>query len=98
MHNIIERPIAVSGKVEIHPMMYVALHDQMLMVKSLLVSVAGCASKLETQWELLLDNDPKKAFAYVNSILKYLKSCLSNQAGFLLFTRIFKKIKIYLWV
>jgi 2-oxoglutarate dehydrogenase E2 component (dihydrolipoamide succinyltransferase) len=25
MHNIIERPIAVSGKVEIHPMMYVAL-------------------------------------------------------------------------
>jgi 2-oxoglutarate dehydrogenase E2 component (dihydrolipoamide succinyltransferase) len=24
MHNIIERPIAVSGKVEIHPMMYVA--------------------------------------------------------------------------
>jgi 2-oxoglutarate dehydrogenase E2 component (dihydrolipoamide succinyltransferase) len=27
MHNIIERPIAVSGKVEIHPMMYVALFD-----------------------------------------------------------------------
>ena len=25
MHNIIERPIAVDGKVEIHPMMYVAL-------------------------------------------------------------------------
>lgn len=25
MHNIIERPIAVKGKVEIHPMMYVAL-------------------------------------------------------------------------
>jgi 2-oxoglutarate dehydrogenase E2 component (dihydrolipoamide succinyltransferase) len=25
MHNIIERPIAVNGKVEIHPMMYVAL-------------------------------------------------------------------------
>jgi 2-oxoglutarate dehydrogenase E2 component (dihydrolipoamide succinyltransferase) len=23
-HNIIERPIAVNGKVEIHPMMYVA--------------------------------------------------------------------------
>lgn len=25
MHNIIDRPIAVNGKVEIHPMMYVAL-------------------------------------------------------------------------
>ena len=25
MHNIIQRPIAVNGKVEIHPMMYVAL-------------------------------------------------------------------------
>ena len=25
MHNIIERPIAVDGKVEIHPMMYLAL-------------------------------------------------------------------------
>jgi 2-oxoglutarate dehydrogenase E2 component (dihydrolipoamide succinyltransferase) len=25
MHNIVERPIAVNGKVEIHPMMYVAM-------------------------------------------------------------------------
>ena len=25
MHNIVDRPIAVNGKVEIHPMMYVAL-------------------------------------------------------------------------
>jgi 2-oxoglutarate dehydrogenase E2 component (dihydrolipoamide succinyltransferase) len=25
MHNIVERPIAVFGKVEIHPIMYVAL-------------------------------------------------------------------------
>ena len=25
MHNIIEKPIAVNGKVEIHPMMYIAL-------------------------------------------------------------------------
>ena len=25
MHNIIERPIAVDGRVEIHPMMYLAL-------------------------------------------------------------------------
>jgi 2-oxoglutarate dehydrogenase E2 component (dihydrolipoamide succinyltransferase) len=34
MHNIIERPIAVSGKVEIHPMMYVALsYDHRIMMK-----------------------------------------------------------------
>jgi 2-oxoglutarate dehydrogenase E2 component (dihydrolipoamide succinyltransferase) len=40
MHNIIERPIAVNGKVEIHPMMYVALSydHRLLMVVSLLVS------------------------------------------------------------
>ena len=25
MHNIVERPLAVNGKVEIHPVMYVAL-------------------------------------------------------------------------
>jgi len=25
MHNIVERPIAVNGKVEIHPIMYLAL-------------------------------------------------------------------------
>jgi 2-oxoglutarate dehydrogenase E2 component (dihydrolipoamide succinyltransferase) len=25
MHNIVERPIAVSGKVEVHPIMYLAL-------------------------------------------------------------------------
>jgi len=25
MHNIVERPVAVNGKVEIHPVMYVAL-------------------------------------------------------------------------
>jgi len=25
MHNIVQRPIAVNGKVEIHPMMYIAM-------------------------------------------------------------------------
>jgi 2-oxoglutarate dehydrogenase E2 component (dihydrolipoamide succinyltransferase) len=25
MHNIVERPVAMNGKVEIHPIMYVAL-------------------------------------------------------------------------
>ena len=25
MHNIVERPIAVNGKVEVHPIMYLAL-------------------------------------------------------------------------
>jgi hypothetical protein len=50
------------------------------MVRNLLVF--SCYQKLESPMELLLDNDPKKHLTYKNSILKYLKSCLSNQAGF----------------
>jgi 2-oxoglutarate dehydrogenase E2 component (dihydrolipoamide succinyltransferase) len=63
MHNIIERPIAVSGKVEIHPMMYVAPFTTigLLMVRNLLVFFA-IKEALESPMELLLDNDPKKAF------------------------------------
>jgi pyruvate/2-oxoglutarate dehydrogenase complex dihydrolipoamide acyltransferase (E2) component len=39
LHNIIERPIAVNGKVEIHPMMYVlSMIIELLMVVSLLDS------------------------------------------------------------
>jgi 2-oxoglutarate dehydrogenase E2 component (dihydrolipoamide succinyltransferase) len=58
MHNIIERPIAVSGKVEIHPMMYVALSydHRLLMVRNLLVLVA-IKEALESPMELLLDNN-----------------------------------------
>ena len=38
MHNIIQRPIAVDGKVEIRPMMYLLYHmiTELLMVISLL--------------------------------------------------------------
>jgi len=63
MHNIIERPIAVNGKVEVHPMMYVALsYDHriidgkesvgfLLMIKEL----------LENPIEKLMKNDIKKS-------------------------------------
>jgi 2-oxoglutarate dehydrogenase E2 component (dihydrolipoamide succinyltransferase) len=59
MHNIIERPIAVSGKVEIHPMMYVAYLTTIGLLKNLLVLVA-IKEALESPMELLLD--AKKAF------------------------------------
>ena len=64
MHNIIERPIAVNGKVEIHPMMYVALSYDHRIIDGresvgFLVSVKEA---LENPLELLLDNNPKKAF------------------------------------
>jgi 2-oxoglutarate dehydrogenase E2 component (dihydrolipoamide succinyltransferase) len=54
MHNIIERPIAVSGKVEIHPMMYVAYLTTIGLLTNLLVLVA-IKEALESPMELLLD-------------------------------------------
>jgi 2-oxoglutarate dehydrogenase E2 component (dihydrolipoamide succinyltransferase) len=64
MHNIIERPIAVSGKVEIHPMMYVALsYDHRIIDgKESVGFLVAIKEALESPMELLLDNDPKKAF------------------------------------
>jgi 2-oxoglutarate dehydrogenase E2 component (dihydrolipoamide succinyltransferase) len=64
MHNIIERPIAVSGKVEIHPMMYVALsYDHRIIDgKESVGFLVAIKEALENPMELLLDNDPKKAF------------------------------------
>ncbi|PKH66945.1 dihydrolipoyllysine-residue succinyltransferase [Flavobacterium sp. ALD4] len=64
MHNIIERPIAVNGKVEIHPMMYVALsYDHRIIDgKESVGFLVAVKEALENPMELLLDNDPKKAF------------------------------------
>jgi 2-oxoglutarate dehydrogenase E2 component (dihydrolipoamide succinyltransferase) len=64
MHNIIERPIAVNGKVEIHPMMYVALsYDHRIIDgKESVGFLVAIKEALENPMELLLDNDPKKAF------------------------------------
>ena len=64
MHNIIERPIAVEGRVEIHPMMYLALsYDHRIIDGRESVGfLVAIKEALENPAELLLDNNPKKAF------------------------------------
>ena len=64
MHNIIERPIAVNGKVEIHPMMYVALsYDHRIIDGRESVGfLVAVKEALENPIELLCDGNPKKAF------------------------------------
>jgi len=63
MHNIIERPIAVNGKVEIHPMMYVALsYDHRIIDGRESVGfLVAVKEALENPIELLMDNNPLKA-------------------------------------
>ncbi len=63
MHNIIERPIAVDGKVEIHPMMYLALsYDHRIIDGRESVGfLVAIKEALENPVELLMDNNPKKA-------------------------------------
>lgn len=63
MHNIIERPIAVNGKVEVHPMMYVALsYDHRIIDGRESVGfLVAIKEALENPAELLMDNNPKKA-------------------------------------
>ena len=68
MHNIIERPIAVNGKVEIHPMMYVALsYDHRIIDGRESVGfLVAVKEALENPMELLMDNNPKKALELQN--------------------------------
>ena len=63
MHNIIERPIAVEGKVEIHPMMYLALsYDHRIIDGKESVSfLLKIKELLENPAEGLMDNDIKKS-------------------------------------
>ncbi len=63
MHNIIQRPIAVDGKVEIHPMMYVALsYDHRIIDGRESVGfLVAVKEALENPTELLMNNDVKKA-------------------------------------
>ena len=63
MHNIIQRPIAVDGKVEIHPMMYVALsYDHRIIDgKESVGFLVAIKEALENPVELLMGNDIKKA-------------------------------------
>ena len=63
MHNIIERPIAVDGKVEIHPMMYLALSYDHRIVdgRESVGFLVAVKEALENPVELLMDTAPKKA-------------------------------------
>ena len=63
MHNIIERPIAVDGKVEIHPMMYLALsYDHRIIDgKESVGFLLTVKEALENPIETLMDNKPMKA-------------------------------------
>jgi 2-oxoglutarate dehydrogenase E2 component (dihydrolipoamide succinyltransferase) len=63
MHNIIERPIAVEGKVEIHPMMYLALsYDHRIIDgKESVGFLLNVKDSLENPIESLMDNNVKKA-------------------------------------
>ena len=63
MHNIIERPIAVNGQVEIHPMMYVALsYDHRIIDGRESVGfLVAVKEALENPATLLMDNNPMKA-------------------------------------
>ena len=63
MHNIIERPIALNGKVEIHPMMYLALsYDHRIIDgKESVGFLLTVKEALENPIETLMGNNPIKA-------------------------------------
>jgi 2-oxoglutarate dehydrogenase E2 component (dihydrolipoamide succinyltransferase) len=63
MHNILERPVAVDGKVEIRPMMYVALsYDHRIIDGRESVGfLVAIKEALEDPIALLMDGDAKKA-------------------------------------
>ncbi|MEM9685666.1 MAG: 2-oxoglutarate dehydrogenase complex dihydrolipoyllysine-residue succinyltransferase [Bacteroidota bacterium] len=63
MHNIVERPIAVNGKIEIRPVMYVALsYDHRIIDGRESVGfLVAVKEALEDPVALLMDNDVEKA-------------------------------------
>ena len=64
MHNIIQRPVAIDGKVEIRPMMYLALsYDHRIIDgKESVGFLVAIKEALENSKELLMDDNPEKAF------------------------------------
>lgn len=64
MHNIIQRPVAIEGKVEIRPMMYLALsYDHRIIDgKESVGFLVAIKEALENPKELLMDDNPEKAF------------------------------------
>ncbi|TXG37428.1 2-oxoglutarate dehydrogenase complex dihydrolipoyllysine-residue succinyltransferase [Seonamhaeicola maritimus] len=63
MHNIVERPVAVNGNVEIRPIMYVALsYDHRIIDgKESVGFLVAVKEALENPVEILMNNDVKKA-------------------------------------
>lgn len=63
MHNIVERPVAIDGKVEIRPMMYVALsYDHRIIDGRESVGfLVAIKEAVENPVELLMDNNVKRA-------------------------------------
>ena len=63
MHNIVERPVAIDGKVEIRPIMFVALsYDHRIIDgKESVGFLVAVKEALENPIELLMNNDIKKA-------------------------------------
>ena len=63
MHNIVERPVAIDGHVEIRPVMYVALsYDHRIIDGRESVGfLVAVKEGLENPEELLMDNDVKRA-------------------------------------
>jgi 2-oxoglutarate dehydrogenase E2 component (dihydrolipoamide succinyltransferase) len=63
MHNILERPVAVDGKVEIRPMMYVALsYDHRIIDGRESVGfLVAVKEALESPESILMGDDVKKA-------------------------------------
>ena len=59
MHNIVERPVAIEGKVEIRPIMYVALsYDHRIIDgKESVGFLVAVKEALENPQEFLMDND-----------------------------------------
>ena len=63
MHNIVERPIAINGKVEVHPIMYLALsYDHRIIDgKESVGFLVKIKEQLENPIEFLMQGDPIKA-------------------------------------
>ncbi len=63
MHNIVERPVAVDGKVEIRPIMYVALsYDHRIIDgKESVGFLVAVKEALENPVEILMNNEVKKS-------------------------------------
>lgn len=63
MHNIVERPVVVSGEIVVRPIMFVALSYDHRVIdgKESVGFLVAVKEALENPVEILMDNNPKKA-------------------------------------